>query len=62
LIPYEECKYLLLIDTPLKKAKKARQASAAGGYNINTGLEAGSHAGFISLDISHPALAAVGRE
>jgi hypothetical protein len=53
-----------LIDTSPKKAKKVRQASAAGGYiayNINTGLEAGSHAGFITLDIGHPALAAVGR-
>jgi cytosine/adenosine deaminase-related metal-dependent hydrolase len=38
------------------------QASAAGSntaYNINTGLEVGSHADFITLDIGHPALTAV---
>jgi hypothetical protein len=54
-----------LIDTSPKKAKKVRQASAAGGYiayNINTGLEAGSHAGFITFYINHPVPAEVKHE
>jgi hypothetical protein len=49
-----------LIDNPPKKMPvQVCQASAAGSNtasNINTGLEAGSHADFIALYIGHPAL------
>jgi hypothetical protein len=55
-----------LIDNPTKKmAVQVSQASAVGrntAYNINTGLEAGSHADFITLYINHPIPAEVTQE
>ena len=46
-------------------AVQVSQAGAIGSntaYNINTGLEAGSHAGFITFYINHPVPAEVKHE
>jgi hypothetical protein len=55
----------VLTGNPPKNALQVCQASAAGGstaYNINTDLEAGSHAVFITIDMSHSLLATLKHE